>query len=71
LQSKTEFRQGEVAMLTTTPSADDWKRAIYIDFESRVKDPESLLGMACDGVWSVFILEPELWSVVARAHSRY
>lgn len=57
-------------MLTVTPSPDDWKRAIYIDFESRVKDPESLLGVACEGVWSVCILEPELWSAAAYSHPK-
>lgn len=57
-------------MLTATPSPDDWKRAVYIDFESRVKDPESLLGIACEGVWSVCILEPELWSAAAHSHPK-
>lgn len=57
-------------MLTATPSPGDWARAIYIDFESRVKDPESLLGMACEGVWSVCILEPELWSAAAHSHPK-
>lgn len=57
-------------MPTAKPSPGDWTRAIYIDFESRVKDPESLLGMACDGVWSVCILEPELWSAVAHSHPK-
>jgi hypothetical protein len=48
----------------------DWQRAIYIDFESRMKDPESLLGHACEGTWSVYIIEPELWSAASHGHAK-
>lgn len=48
----------------------DWERAIYIDFESRMKDPESLLGCACEGAWSVYVLEPELWSAASHGHAK-
>jgi hypothetical protein len=57
-------------MHPTPPSPEDWRRAIYIDFEGRVKDPESILGMACEGAWSVDIIEPELWSAAAYQHPR-
>ena len=57
-------------MLSKEPCLQDWKRAIYIDFESRVKDPESLLGLACEGRWSVWILEPELWSAASYSHPK-
>lgn len=46
----------------------DWKRAMYIDFEGRVKDPESFLGVACEGKWIVYILEPLLWSAATHGH---
>jgi len=49
-------------------STSDWQRAIYIDFEGRVNDPESLLGTACESSWSVFIIEPELWSAASHSH---
>jgi len=48
----------------------DWERAIFIDFEGRVKDPPSLLGHACDGVWSVYVIEPELWSAARHGHAK-
>jgi hypothetical protein len=48
----------------------EWQRAIYIDFESRMKDPESLLGHACEGAWSVYIIEPELWSAASHGHAK-
>lgn len=48
----------------------DWERAIYIDFESRLRDPESLLGHACEGTWSVYVIEPELWSAASHGHSK-
>jgi hypothetical protein len=51
-------------------SLADWKRAIFIDFEGRVKDPPSLLGHACDSVWSVYVIEPELWSAARHGHAR-
>lgn len=48
----------------------NWERAIYIDFEGRANDPASFLGVACEGVWSVDVLEPRLWPAVERGHSR-
>lgn len=51
-------------------SLSDWKRAIYIDFEGRVNDPESLLGVACEGQWIVYILEPLLWSAATHGHNK-
>jgi hypothetical protein len=35
-----------------------------------MKDPESLLGHACEGSWSVFIIEPELWSAALHGHAK-
>lgn len=57
-------------MHRTPSSPEDWRRAVYIDFEGRVKDPASILGMACEGVWSVDVIEPELWSAAAYGHPR-
>lgn len=48
----------------------NWQRAIYIDFEGRVNDPASFLGVECEGVWSVDVLEPALWPAIERGHSR-
>jgi hypothetical protein len=52
-----------------TPTVNDWARAIYIDFEGRMHEPASFLGVACDGVWSVSIIEPALWPLAERGHS--
>jgi hypothetical protein len=35
-----------------------------------MKDPESLLGHACEGTWSVYIIEPELWSSASHGHAK-
>jgi len=48
----------------------DWKRAIYIDFEGRVKDPESILGYSCEGVWGAFVIEESLWPAALLGHLR-
>lgn len=48
----------------------NWERAIYIDFEGRANDPASFLGVECEGVWSVDVLEPALWPAIERGHSR-
>jgi hypothetical protein len=52
-----------------TPTVNDWAQAIYIDFEGRMHEPASFLGVACDGVWSVSIIEPALWPLAERGHS--
>lgn len=55
-------------MGTGNQTGVDWKRAIYIDFEGRVKDPASFLGVECEGEWSVDVLESALWPAVERGH---
>lgn len=52
-----------------TPTVNDWARAIYIDFEGRMHEPASFLGVACEEVWSVSIIEPALWPLAERGHS--
>jgi hypothetical protein len=51
------------------PTIDDWRQAIYIDFEGRMFEPASFLGVACDGVWFASIIEPVLWPLAERKHS--
>jgi len=51
------------------PTADDWRRAIYIDFEGRMYEPASFLGVACEGSWSASIIEHVLWPLAERGHS--
>lgn len=51
-----------------TVTSSDWDRAIYIDFEGRMNEPASFLGVAFDGVWRASILEPTLFPLVERRH---
>jgi len=51
-------------------SIEDWREAIYIDFEGRVKDPPTLLGMCCRDNWDVEVLEPLLWQAVEYGHPK-
>ena len=51
-------------------STEDWREAIYIDFEGRVKDPPTFLGMCCRDSWDVDILEPLLWSAEDYGHPK-
>ena len=52
------------------PTFKDWRRAIYIDFEGRVKDPPTFLGTCCEGNWNVEILEPLLWQADEYGHPK-
>jgi len=65
-----QCREVKRSMRESPISSVDWERAIYIDFESRVRDPESILGVACDGSWYVYILERTLWSAKPYGHPR-
>ena len=47
-----------------------WRRAIYIDFEGRAKDPASFLGSSDDHGWTVDVVEQELWPATERGHER-
>ena len=51
-------------------STEDWREAIYIDFEGRVKDPPTLLGMCCRDNWNVQVLEPLLWQADEYGHPK-
>lgn len=52
------------------PTVDDWRRAIYIDFEGRLKDPPTFLGMCCEDNWQVQVLEPLLWQADEYGHPK-
>lgn len=51
-------------------SSSDWERAIYIDFEGRVSDPPTFLGMCTGERWSAKIIEPLLWSAEKYGHPK-
>lgn len=55
--------------MARNPTSDDWRRAIYIDFEGRMQEPASFLGVACERSWSASIIEPVLWPLAERRHS--
>jgi len=47
-----------------------WRRAIYIDFEGRAKEPASFLGSFGDQGWAVDVVEQELWPAAEKGHHR-
>lgn len=48
--------------------SEAWQRAIYIDFEGRLNDPPTFLGICSDDNWVVEILEPLLWQAHEYGH---